>query len=265
VTEPTVLQVIGKRLGMVLLAAVIAVVIWILFLEMFQINNLIGRRPWDVWAYLFTSDEAELNRDTVFGNLSVTVRDAGIGYLVGICSAFVLAMVFTLSSTLERIFMPTTMLLRSVPLIVLTPLITLLFGIGIGGVTAIVTIVVILPALANILFGLRNSSAQHRDLVAAYGGGRLTALTKVAIPGSLPALMASARISVPSAVTGAMIAEWLATGEGLGGSIARASGSFGFDEMWASAVVITGTTMLVYAVVSILDTIVVARFGALSD
>jgi len=263
-TQPSVLRIIGGRLGMVLLAAVVAIVIWVLFLELFQINSLIGRRPWDVFAYLFTSTDATANRDTIFGYLAVTLRDAGIGYTVGISSAFVLAMLFTLSGTLERIFMPTTMLLRSVPLIVLTPLITLVFGIGLGGVTAIVTIVVILPALANILFGLRNSSAQHRDLVAAYGGGRLTALTKVAIPGSLPALMASARISVPSAVTGAMIAEWLATGEGLGGSIARASGSFGFDAMWASAVVITGTTMVFYAVVSILDTLVVARFGALN-
>jgi ABC-type nitrate/sulfonate/bicarbonate transport system permease component len=80
----------------------------------------------------------------------------------------------------------------------------------------------------------------------------------------VPAPFASARIALPAAVTVAMIAEWLATGEGLGGSIARASGQFGYDEMWASAVLITAVTMLAYSVISVIDTVVVARFSVLS-
>ena len=47
-------------------------------------------------------------------------------------------------------------------------------------------------------------------------------------------------------------------------SISRSAGSFGYDAMWASAVLITGFTMLVYTVVSILDALVDRRFGALA-
>ena len=39
---------------------------------------------------------------------------------------------------------------------------------------------------------------------------------KVMLPSSLPALFASAQIAVPGAVIGAMLAEWLATGQGMG-------------------------------------------------
>ena len=40
-------------------------------------------------------------------------------------------------------------------------------------------------------------------------------MRKVALPSALPALFASARISVPGALIGALPAEWLATGADL--------------------------------------------------
>ncbi|MEA9985160.1 ABC transporter permease [Subtercola sp. RTI3] len=260
---PTISRLVVNRVALVLLAAVIATIIWILFLQVFHISPLIGKSPSDVWSYLFSAKKADANRIEISGYLLATIRDFAVGYLVGLAVAFVAAVFFSLSVTLENVFMPTATILRSIPVIVITPLITLLFGVGIGGVTAIVTLVVFLPALANVLFGLRQAQAQHGDLVYAYGGSNFDLLWKVALPGSLPAVMASARISIPAAVTGAMIGEWLATGEGLGGFISRSAGSFGYDAMWASAVLITGFTMLAYTVVSILDALVQRRFGAL--
>jgi ABC-type nitrate/sulfonate/bicarbonate transport system permease component len=259
-TPAAILGLIGRRLGLLLLASAVAVLIWIAFLQGFGITDLVGQRPWQVWAYLVTQPDAAAHRDAILANLAVTARDSLVGYVVGLTVAVVLALLFSLSATVERIFMPTSMVLRSVPLIILTPLITLIFGVNLGGVSVIVTLVVFLPSLANVLFGLRGANAQYRDLISAYGGGRLMALAKVGIPSAVPATLASARLSLPAAVTGAMIAEWLATGEGLGGSIARASGEFGYDDMWASAVAITAATMLAYTAIGIIDTIVVARF-----
>ncbi len=44
----------------------------------------------------------------------------------------------------------------------------------------------------------------------------MTTLRKVQFPSALPALFASARIAAPLALVGALLAEWLATGQGLG-------------------------------------------------
>ncbi|MGO2658264.1 ABC transporter permease [Mycetocola reblochoni] len=250
-----------RRLGVTAAALVLAVVLWAVFLEVAGISPLIGKRPWDVFAFFVTDDTAAENRRLIADGLAVTVRDAGIGYLVGLVFAFLLAVLFSMSPALERIVMPTAMVLRSIPLIVLTPLISLIFGIGLGGVTAIVIIVVFLPALANILYGLRSVPAEQHDLVTAYGGNAFTLLRTVSIPTAVPSLLASARVSIPSAVTGAMIGEWLSTGEGLGGIISRASGSFSYDQMWAAAVTVAGVTVLAYAVVSVVDTLVTDRLG----
>lgn len=255
---------LARRLGTLALAVVVAIGVWVAVLEVFDVSELIGKRPWQVLDYVLLTEDAAEHRATIAADLAVTVRDAGIGYLVGLAAAFALAVVFAVSPVLERIVMPTAMVLRSIPLVVLTPLITLIFGIGQAGVTAIVIIVVFLPALANILYGLRSVSGEHRDLVLAYGGSSWTVLRKVALPAAVPSTLASARIAVPSAVTGAMIAEWLSTGKGLGGAISRAAGSFGYDAMWASAITVAAVTMAVYAVVSIVDTLVQERMGRLS-
>lgn len=250
------------RFALTALAAAVAIVAWWAVLRIFDVSDLIGQRPDQVWAYLFTEDEAAANRSELLGYLYQTLRDCGVGYAIGLGVAFVLAVLFSLSILVENVLTPTAMVFRMIPIVVITPLVTLIFGVGVGGVTAIVTLSVFLPALANILFGLREAQNRHGDLIHAFGGNKGQLLLKVALPGALPALFASARISVPAAVTGAMIGEWLATGDGLGGFISRSAGAFGYDAMYASAAVIAAVTMLFYTVISIVDSLVERRFGA---
>jgi ABC-type nitrate/sulfonate/bicarbonate transport system permease component len=250
----TVLRIVGPLAPSV----VIVVAAWWLALEAFGISPLVGKRPPQVWEYL-TSSAA--HRDAVFGALGITVRDAAIGFASGMIAAMAVAVAFVLFRTVEQTFMPVAMLLRSVPLVVMTPLITLIFGRDVLGVAVIGGIVVFFPALVNIAFGLRSASPQAIDLVRAYGGSRVTVLRKVAVPTAMPSVFASARISVPASIIGALIAEWLATGQGIGAEILRAIGGFRYDEVWADIVVVTGVSILAYAVVGVVEALVLARFS----
>ncbi|MFB4277260.1 ABC transporter permease [Nonomuraea sp. MTCD27] len=121
--------------------------------------------------------------------------------------------------------------------------------------------VVFFPALVNIAFGLRSASPQATDLIMAYGGTRLTVLREVAVPTAMPSVFASARISVPASIIGALIAERLATGQGIGAEILRAIGGFRHDEVWADIVLVTGVFILAYAVVGVVEPLVLARFS----
>ncbi|MFB9473352.1 ABC transporter permease [Nonomuraea salmonea] len=250
----TVLRIVGPLAPSV----VIVVAGWWLALEAFGISPLVGKRPPQVWEYLTSAQE---HRDAVFGALGITVRDAAVGFVSGMVAATVVAVLFVLFRTVEQTFMPVAMLLRSVPLVVMTPLITLIFGRELLGVAVIGGIVVFFPALVNIAFGLRSASPQATDLIMAYGGTRMTVLRKVAVPTAMPSVFASARISVPASIIGALIAEWLATGEGIGAEILRAIGGFRYDEVWADIVVVTGVSIVAYAVVGVVESLVLARFS----
>jgi ABC-type nitrate/sulfonate/bicarbonate transport system permease component len=53
----------------------------------------------------------------------------------------------------------------------------------------------------------------------------------------LPSFFAAVKISVPGAITGALLVEWLATGQGIGYGIISAVGRAKTNEVWAYVVV----------------------------
>ncbi|GAA3224545.1 ABC transporter permease [Actinocorallia longicatena] len=245
---------IGVSLALVLGA-------WIAFIEYFSINPMVIRSPRDVWTYLFTAEEAGAHRSVVWDGLRVTLADAGAGMVAGLVAAAVVAMLFVLSRTVEQAFLPVAMIVRSVPLIAMTPVLTLVFGRELLGTTVIVGIVVFFPALVTLVFGLRSASPQAADLVRAYGGSTWTTLRKVMIPSALPSFFTAARISAPGAIIGALLAEWLATGKGIGYRMLQDVSTFESDDLWSSVVAITLASLVIYSAIGVVEAFVLARYG----
>ncbi len=253
---------LGKFLFPLLISMVLILVIWTLFLKAYpEVGPRIGKQPIDIWRYLFTAPASGTAREVIFGNLQTTLRDAALGFGAGMIAALVVAAVFVLYASVERTFLPVAVLLRSVPLVVMAPLFALVFGRGLVGVTVLTGIVVFFPALVLIMSGLRGAPRQAQELVAAYGGNRWTALRMVAIPAALPSVFAAARLSVPGALAGALVGEWLISGDGLGASLIRAIPTFKYSELWASIMVVTVVSIVLYAVVGVFEQLVLARFG----
>ena len=250
---------VGRSVLNAVLSIVIVIVVWVGLITLFDVTPYIGKTPLDVWEYLFVDPDAAESRAAVFTALGQTLFDASIGFIAGLALATLIAVLFTLFRGVEHALMPLAMLLRSVPLVAMTPIIILIFGRGQAAVAVMGSIVVLFPALVNIVFGLRSASPQMLDLVTVYGGSRFTALRKVAFPASLPAFFAAVKISVPGAITGALLVEWLATGQGIGYGIISAAGRAKFNEVWADVVVITAVSIVLYNVVAIIESVVLAR------
>ncbi|HEX6393642.1 MAG TPA: ABC transporter permease [Acidimicrobiales bacterium] len=241
----------------------IAVVLgaWLLFLKLFHVNHFIGKTPADVWRYLVTSQSAGANRTAVWHESATTLRDAFIGLGVGTVAAVGCAVAFNLSRPFERTVMPIAMVLRSVPLMAMTPLIVLLFGRNLKTVAVIAGIVTFFPTLVNVNLALRRTPQESLDLCHAYGASRAETLRRVQIPTSLPALMASMRIAAPLALIGALLAEWLATGKGLGYRILQVGALSDYNGLWSRVALVTVYSFILYRLIGALETIVLARFG----
>jgi len=260
---------IGRALFDALMTVVIVLALWQAVVSFAGVSPYVAKGPLDVFQFLFIDEAGAKAGDLAADHradlrpLTVqTLQDAGLGFVVGMCIAVVLAVAFSLSRAVEAGVLPLALLLRSVPLVSISPVIILITGRGsTASVAAIGSIVVLFPALASVLFGLGRASRESLDLVRVYGGGNLTALRKVALPGAFPSIFAAARVSVPGAVTGALLAEWLSTGKGIGGSIQKFSATAKFDELWAAVAVITAITLILYNVVQLVENVVLARMG----
>jgi ABC-type nitrate/sulfonate/bicarbonate transport system permease component len=237
------------------------VVLWIIFLQVYDLDPLVAKSPIDIYHYLFSGTDAGAHRSLVSSGLGRTLLDAGLGFIAGLIAAVVVAVVFVLLRSVEQALLPMAVVVRSVPLVALTPLITLIFGRGLMATTVISGLIVFFPALVTMTFGLRSASRQAADLCRAYGAGGWTIARKVMLPSAVPAFFASARVGVPGALIGAMLAEWLSTGQGLGYAMLKDSSTFDYDHLWASVAVLTAASALAYNIIAAIETIALARFA----
>ncbi|CAN5310669.1 ABC transporter permease [soil metagenome] len=253
---------IGRSLLSAVITVAIVLAVWVIFLQALDVNEFVGKGPAQVWEYLFTEDDAAENLREVIDLTQVTLRDAGIGFIAGMLAAVLLSVSIVLSRPAESAIMPVALLLRSVPLIAMTPVIRMIFGNGITTIAIVDGIVVLFPALVTIVFGLRSTSPQMHDVVAVYGGSPAMALRKVDIPSALPSVFAAVRISVPGAITGALIAEWLGgTGDGVGYAVVSALGRSQNTKVWSLIIVITFVSLILYTFAQVIESFVLARMG----
>ena len=244
----------GISLGVVLF-------LWVFALWALDVTPYIGKGPLDVFTWMFLDSDASENQILVAEALGQTLYDASIGFAFGLFFATLVSVLFALFQSIELALMPIAMLLRSVPLIAMAPILILIFGREQATVAVMGAIVVLFPALVNIVFGLKSASVAMLDVATVYGANKLAALRYVAFPSSLPSFFAAVKISVPGAITGALLVEWLATGQGIGYGIISAVGRAKTNEVWAYVVVITLISILLYNLIGLFENYVLKRFS----
>jgi ABC-type nitrate/sulfonate/bicarbonate transport system permease component len=249
-------------LGRTVLTVVVVLGVWMLFLEAFHVSGFIGKTPLDVWRWLFDGPDSGARVRSLFDPSLTTLRDASFGMVAGTLAAVGASLMFVLWRTAESVVMPLAMVLRSVPLVAMTPLIVGIFGRNLQAITVIAGLVTFFPTLVNVSLALRRTPKESLDLCRAYGARPATTLWKVQVPSALPSLFASLRIAAPLALTGALLAEWLATGKGLGYVILTSVSFSQYDLLWAGVVLVTLYSTVLYHLIGFVEHLVMRRFGA---
>lgn len=232
---------------------------WWGLLGLYDLNPYFAKRPGDVWRFLTRVSD---DRSDVFSAFGITMVDTAVGFGLGLAASLLVAGAIVASPFVDAVVMPTVIALRSVPIIAMTPLIALIFGRGLWSVTVIVGLVTFFPTLVAVTTAMRGAPTQACDVVAAYGGSRIRELVGVRLPFALPALFAASKIALPAAISGALLAEWLATGKGLGSVMLRASASSKFNVVWSGSVLIVIVSIAAYGLVGAVESVVARRIGA---
>jgi ABC-type nitrate/sulfonate/bicarbonate transport system permease component len=117
------------------------------------------------------------------------------------------------------------------------------------------------PAFVTIVQGLALVPKGAQDVPRAYGASAWIEMRLVSIPAALPWLFAAMRLTVPRALLGVMIAEWLATGTGLGNLLNQSRGYLDYGMIWTVAAVSVMLSVLFYQVVVQVERRVLKRMG----
>lgn len=251
----------------VLVTAVILLGGWQSLLSLFDAEPFFTKGPADVWRMMTGGNPGTGSTAgqfwSAFGDaLGTTLLDAGVGFVVGSVIAVAAAVALDGLPRVRRGVMPWAVVLRSVPMAALTPLLVLVFGRGLVGVTVIVTLVTFFPTLVTVMQGLQSAPAGAVDVVRASGGNARQAVTRVKLVYAVPAMLAAARVAVPGALAGATLAEWLATGQGLGYLLTLSSTNADYLQLWTAGILLALVALVLHGVLGVIDRLVTRRLGA---
>jgi len=235
--------------------------LWWGMLVALDVPSMIGKTPVDVFAYLFLSEGSAVAQSKLLAALGETLPITALGLAAGLAFAFGLAVTSQLAPSFTRAFLPVALVTQTMPLVALTPLLVLILGRG-SAVTLWITIsVTFFPAYVMITQGLSQVPRSVLELPRAYGATVWRELRLVAIPASVPWVFAAIRTTVPRALLGVMIAEWLATGRGLGNLLNQSRGYMDFSMIWTVAVVSVMLSVVFYHLAQIAEDRVARRSG----
>ncbi len=190
---------------------------------------------------------------TIYRHIAVTTQETLLAFFIGAALGVVLGFFFARSPAISRVFEPYIKIANALPRIVLAPIFTLWFGLGIlskvaFGVTLVVFIVFfntyqgVKDVDRNILNNARMLGASERDLVR-----------HVLLPSATTWILASLHTSVGLALVGAVVGEYLGSARGLGYIIAQAEGVLDTTGVFAGIVVLSVFVLLVDAVVTLIE------------
>ena len=243
---------IARRLLLVLLAVGMVLALW------WAVIAFYGIKPYFMPGPGATLRTLVDKRGVLVDHALTTLWETTVGVMVAMLFAVGLATAFVTSPAAERALLPIAVTFRSIPIVAVAPLITLIAGRGFATSVVCVTIVSFFPILVNTARGLRALSPEMRELFRVCGANRRQLLRYARMQLTVPFLFAGLRSAAAVAVLGAMLAEWLTGQQGLGYLLTNAAALRDNELMWAVVIVASGCSLGFFAVMQSVERVLVA-------
>jgi NitT/TauT family transport system permease protein len=175
---------------------------------------------------------------SLWNHLSITLYATALGFIIGSLVGFVLGLLFGRYQTVADIFDPFITALYSIPKIALAPLFIIWFGIGIESKVAVSASIVFFVVFLNTYAGVRDVNTIFVHATRIMGGNEFHVLRHVMIPSAASWVITGLKVSVPYALVGTVIGEFMSSNRGIGFIIAQATGLFDTTSVFSGLVIL---------------------------
>lgn len=163
---------------------------------------------WDIAAEFFRPDNnGATTLERLAGAALFTLRNAGIGFVLGSLFGLGLAILLVHVRMLERAMVPLIVASQTIPIIAIAPLIVIGLRADWFGVAIVSTYLTFFPVTIAALRGLRAYDPRALELMRSYAASRGAILRKLRLPAARPYLFTGFRIAAPAAVVGSIVGE----------------------------------------------------------
>lgn len=230
-----------------LIAVAVIVLIWYICSDREVIPAYMLPSPYDVVKAFID------NFSVMMKQASVTLQEACYGLLIGVALAFIVATLMDRFSFLHKAIYPILVITQTIPTIAIAPLLVLWMGFGMAPKITLVVLTTFFPIAVGLLGGFAGADEDAINLMRAMGANRYQIFKYVKLPNAMPSFFSGLRVSASYSVVGAVISEWLGGFEGLGVYMTRVKKAYAFDKMFAVIVFISIISLLLMALVNLLE------------
>ncbi|MBJ3774849.1 ABC transporter permease [Acuticoccus mangrovi] len=180
-------------------------------------------------------------------NLSMTLFATGLGFAIGAGIGFVLGILFGRYKFVADVFDPYITAIYSLPKIALAPLFIMWFGIGLASKVAVSAAVVFFLVFLNTFSGVREVNPIYIHATQIMGANSWNVMRTVIIPSATAWVITGLKVSVPYALVGTVIGEFMSANRGIGFVIAQASALFDTTSVFTGLLVLAIVGSLINA------------------
>ena len=168
---------------------------------------------------------------TFWGSAEATVTAAFEGLAIGVVAGVLAGLTMGRLRLADRALRFYVNAFFAMPIIAMVPVMTLWFGFSTSVRLAIVSLGAFLPICLNVYDGTRSLPANYVEVAQSYRARWWNLWFGIALPASLPYLLAGFRLAVGRVLVGATVAEYIVSLKGLGYYIVYDSRTFHQPEM----------------------------------
>ncbi|MGE0310928.1 MAG: ABC transporter permease [Lautropia sp.] len=194
-----------------------------------------------IWAW-FASGE-------IYSHLWVTLFETLVAFAIGTGAGLVIGMWLALSPRVAAVFDPYIKAMNSMPRVILAPIFSVWFGLGVWSKVALGVTLVFFIVFFNVYQGVREVSPTVLASARMLGASRRQLLRHVYLPSATSWVFSSLHTSVGLAFVGAVVGEYLGSASGVGYLILQAEGTFDINTVFAGILVLTAFALALDAVV----------------
>jgi putative hydroxymethylpyrimidine transport system permease protein len=193
------------------------------------------------------------SRSLLAENAWVTLREILLGLGCALVAGLGFAVLMHLSTVLRDAAYPLVVASQTIPIVVISPILLVWLGFGIGPKIVVVALICFFPITVNVLDGLRSAAPDAIKMMRSLDASRWGVFRRVEAPSALPNFFTGAKIAVVLAPIGAVLGEWVGASSGLGHLILTDNAQLEVAREFAAVVVLSAMALVLIGLLALAE------------
>lgn len=243
---------IPSPISVALLAACI-VGLWQAAVSFEWVSEFVLPPPGDVATATWEATIDLVTGGVVWENFWVTARETFLGFLLAAAAGVLFGIVVAETAFGRRVLLPFLVAFYAAPKVAFAPLFVAWFGFGLTPKVVMAAVIAFFPLFVDTAAGLASLDENKDKLFRSMRASRATTLLKLKLPNALPFIFAGLKTAAVLSVIGAIVAEFMGGGRGLGAQLRVATAQLALDRVFAYVIILSVMATAFYVLIDLLE------------